>query len=111
MTPPDPASATPSPPVPLLPLDQLAMLLSSPPRWLLLQELAKGEALPVSVLGERIGITADLAGKHLKVLRSMGVVTVGYGRLYSLSPAFRPAPGTRTLDFGICQVRLEGRLR
>lgn len=110
MMPPETDSSAPAP-VPLLPLDQLALLLSSPPRWLLLQELAKGEALPVSVLGERLGITADLAGKHLKVLRGMGVVTVGYGRLYSLSPAFRPAPGTRTLEFGICQVRLEGRLR
>ncbi len=110
MTPPETASS-PAPPAPLLPLEQLAFLLSSPPRWLLLQELAKGEALPVGVLGQRTGQSSDSASKHLAIMRRMGVVVVGYGRLYSLSPAFRPLPGTRTLEFGVCLVRLEGRLK
>ncbi len=37
----------------------------------------------------------------------LGVVAVGYGRLYSLAPAFRPAPGALEIDLGHCRVRLD----
>ena len=49
--------------------------------------------------------------KHLASLRKLGVVVVGYGRLYSLAPAYRPAPGATTIDLGHGAVKLDTPLR
>ncbi len=52
---------------------------------------------------ERAPIQPDLT-----VLRAAGLVVTGYGRLYSLAPAHRPAPGAATLDLGPCLIKLTG---
>ena len=90
---------------PAIPLAVVAMVLGEPKRWSILRELAKGEALPVSELARRAGTNADSASKHMRCLRKAGIVRTGYGRLYSLAPAFHPAPGSREIDFGHCVVR------
>ena len=72
-----------------------------------MRELAKGEALPPVVLAARIGRTLHGVRKHLTSLRALGLVIVGYGRLYSLAPAYRPAPGTATIDLGHGVIRLD----
>lgn len=90
-----------------VPLEKLARLLSDPARWTILRELAKGEPLPVSELARRVGRSADMTSKHMAVLRDAGVVVTGYGRLYQLAPAYRPAPGATTLDLGHCHLTLD----
>jgi DNA-binding IclR family transcriptional regulator len=69
-----------------------------------MRELAK-EALPVSELGRRTGRTATAMSKHMALMTELGVAQVGFGRLYSLTPAFRPVAGI--IDFGHCVVRLD----
>ncbi|MBI3882534.1 MAG: helix-turn-helix transcriptional regulator [Verrucomicrobia bacterium] len=99
-----------APKAPLLSLAQVMLLLSDPARWLLMRELSRDQMLPVGELGRRIGHSPSNTSKHLLVLRRLGVVSVSYGRMYVLMPAFRPAPGTATIDFGHCVVRLDGAL-
>ena len=82
-------------------------LLSHEVRWRMLRELAKGEALPPTELARRVGMTSNATRRHLWLLRERGVVTTGYAGLYSLTPAYRPASGTTTIDFGHCVVRLD----
>lgn len=105
-----PPSGGPTAPVQLLPLKHLATLLATPSRWLILQELAKGEPLPVTVIAQRIGQSPDSTSKQLAILRRIGVVITGYGRLYTFSPPFRPAPGTRTISLGPCTLHFEAPL-
>lgn len=91
-------------------LAALALLLGDVTRWLLLRELAKGEALPIHELAKRLGRTREGISKHLAVMRRVGVAVQGFGRLYSLTPALRPAPGATVLDFGHCTLRLDAPL-
>ena len=92
---------------PALALEPLTLLLNDPARWFVLRELAKGEPLPVHELARRLGRSTDSISKHLAVRRRVGGAVVGFGRLYALAPAFRPAPGTAVIDFGPCVVRLD----
>ena len=83
---------------------KISLLLGSPIRWGILRELSKGEGLPAGVLAARLGKKSNLMTKHLSVMRVLGVVRPGYGRLYSILPAFLPSPGSQVVDFGICRV-------
>ena len=94
-------------PAPVLSRAQVVSLLGNTGRWIALRELCKEPALPVHELGRRMGLTPDAASKHVTLMLQLGVVTSVYGRLYSLAPAFRPAPGTLEIDFGHCLVRLD----
>jgi len=105
------SDTNPVPKAPTLNLDQMSFILGDPSRWLLLREMAKGEALPPYELAARIGRTLHGVRKHLASLRKLGVVVVGYGRLYSLAPAYRPAPGATTIDLGHGAVKLDTPLR
>ena len=100
---PDP---NPTPP-PALAHDDMCFLLGEPMRWRIVRELAKGEALPVQELARRTGRSPSLISKHVAALRAHGVAVVGYGRLYSLAPAFRPSPDGRTIDFGHAVMKLD----
>ena len=86
---------------------QTVHLLSHEVRWRMLRELAKGEALPPTELARRVGMTPNATRRHLWLLRDRGVVMTGYAGLYSLTPAYRSAPGTATIDFGHCIMRLD----
>ncbi|MCX7007004.1 MAG: helix-turn-helix domain-containing protein [Kiritimatiellaeota bacterium] len=91
----------------VIPLETLARVLNDPVRWMILRELAKGEALPVVELGRRTGRSANMTSKHMMLMRAAGLVVAGYGRLYSLAPAVRPAPGATKLDLGHCHLILD----
>ena len=91
---------------PSITLAGISRVLGDPSRWAMLRELGKGEPLPVSLLARRIGISQDNASKHMAVIRRAGIAQAGLGRLYSLAPAFRPAPGATHIDFGHCLLRL-----
>jgi len=88
-------------------LKHLARLLNVTARWRILRELAKGEALPVNVLAVRVRCPAASVSKHMALLKKAGVVTIGYGRLYKLSPAVQPQPGSPRLDLGHCVIKLD----
>lgn len=88
-----------------LTVKQTGYLLYDSTRWMIIRELAKGEALPVMELARRLGCTTGLIGKQLMTLNRLGVAQKGFGRLYSLAPAFRPKDGA--IDFGHCVMRLD----
>ena len=98
---------TPSQPQTLA-LSQTCYLLSDPTRWSLLRELGQGEALPVQELARRVGQSPAATSRHLGIMRRLGLVTTGYGRLYALAPAYQPADGANTIDFGHFVARLNG---
>jgi DNA-binding transcriptional ArsR family regulator len=100
-------TSAPAPTSSAVKLKHLASVLHQPVRWRILKELAKGEALPVWVLAGLARSTPPKVSKHMAVLRKAGLVTVGYGRLYKLSPNLKPeADGTR-LDLGHCVLKLD----
>ena len=101
------SETNPAIPAPILSLKQVTSLLGNTERWIVLRELSKEPALPVSELGRRIGRSPGMASKHVALMLKLGVVKSVYGRMYSLTPAFRPAPGTLEIDFGHCLVRLD----
>ena len=88
-------------------LKQVVFLLSDMTRWRLLRELAGGESLPAYELARRLGKRPNAITRHLMALRELGVVAPAYSGQYYLTPAYRPAPGTTTIDFGKCVVRLD----
>jgi DNA-binding transcriptional ArsR family regulator len=91
----------------LIKIRHLSRVLNGQARWRILRELAKGEALPVKELALRAGCPAASASKHMLLLKKAGVVTVGYGRLYKLSPHLQPEPGCPRLDLGHCILKLD----
>jgi hypothetical protein len=97
------AAAEPEP----IKVKHLSRLLNGLARWRILRELAKGEALPVKVLAVVAGCPPASASKHMLLLKKAGVVKVGYGRLYKLSPHLQPEPGSQRLDLGHCIIKLD----
>lgn len=77
-------------------------------RWRRLDELSKGEPLPVKELARRTGLTTYNASKHLVRMKRLGVVETKWGRLYALAPAFLPEPGSRTVRLGVCALHFGG---
>ena len=98
-TPDAPVSAT-------LTVKNLSTILKFPVRWQILQLLSNGQALPANLIAKTIGVSAGATGKHLNIMRRNGALTQGLGRLYTIAPAFRPAPGTNLIDFGPCILRV-----
>lgn len=94
-------------PTPAITLAGISRVLGDPSRWAILRELGKGEPLPVNLIAKRIGVTKDSTSKHMAVIRKAGIAQPGLGRLYTLTPSCRPAPGATHIDFGHCLIRLE----
>jgi len=97
----------PSLPPPALSIDTLARALSVPARWVILRELARGQALPVAELAARARITPNLTSRHMSALKELGLAEQVLGRLYRLSSQLRPDPATGLLDLGQCLLRLD----
>ncbi len=92
--------------IPVIPLASLLNAVSDMTRWRILNELLKGEALPVLELSKRLGVQSTNLGKHCAVLLGLGILKRGYGKLYSI-PACYLVPGQRALDFGAVLLRLD----
>jgi DNA-binding transcriptional ArsR family regulator len=71
-----------------------------------LRELAKGQALPVGELARRLGFSSNAMSKQMALLEKTGAVQRIYGRLYTLAPDLRPAPGVAVLDLGDLVLKL-----
>jgi len=89
---------------PALSRRKLVLALSDEARWVLLAELADGEGRMVKDLARKIGKDSSATSKHLKLLRMAGILRMR-NRLHQLVERFRPAPGTREIDFGHCVMR------
>ncbi len=100
-------SSAPTPAAPALSIENISKVFAKPVRLRILLELGKGEPLPATVLSRTLGISAGGAAKHLNLMRRCGALARGHGRLYTIAPAWRPAPGTALLDFGLCLMRLD----
>ncbi len=96
----------PPPAAPALSIENISKVFAKPIRLRILLELGKGEPLPATFLSRTLGISAGSMDKHLNLMRRCGALTQGHGRLYTIAPAWRPAPGTALLDFGLCLMRL-----
>jgi DNA-binding transcriptional ArsR family regulator len=90
-----------------LKLENVTRALGNAGRWRILRELAKGQALPVQELGHRVGCSPAQASKHMALLREVGLVVAGYGRLYSLSSNVRVLAEEKLIDLGHCLVRMD----
>lgn len=103
MTTPAPSAAT-EPSFP--PLDRLLTVISDRTRWRILDEILKGEPLPVYELARRLGVPPANISKHVAVLARAGVVVAGFGRCYRIPSAYL-VPGQRALDLGAVVLRLD----
>ena len=114
----DAASPLPAPNFP--PPDRVRLLwsLGDRVRLRLVLELAEGQALPVATLAARIGESASLVSKHLRVLRDCGAVvrvrlpdTDGREMFHQLPEgALRVLPdGSREVDWQVAVVRFPAR--
>jgi DNA-binding transcriptional ArsR family regulator len=81
--------------------------LGNPVRWAILRELARGEALPVSELARRQGISDVALSKHAIALRQAGLVERGWGKLYRIAAAVQVPGQPLSLDVGIATIRLD----
>ena len=101
-------SPQPSPPSaknlkPRLPIPVQLSAISSVSRWVILNELIKGEPLPVCEIATRLRVSETSISKHLAVLLAAGIVYRHYG-LYAIDSRFL-VPGERALDFGSVLIR------
>lgn len=98
-------------PPPLLPpwtgkLEDVVLVLGSLVRWKILASLCRTEWLPVQVLAGAAGVNPSAGSKHMLVLLKANVVERGYGRLYRIVPALRPAAGAEWLDLRYARMKL-----
>lgn len=86
--------------------------LGNPLRWAIYQMLARGEALTASQAAARLKRDFDGVSKHLRVMRSAGVVASrrseedGRLELYYIPTTLRRADGV--VDLGFCAIRVPG---
>lgn len=99
----------PTPPAipPAYSLATLARALSVPARWIILRELARGQALPVAELAHRARISPNLTSRHMIALKQLGLAEQVLGRLYRLPATLRPDLAAGLLDLGHCLLRLD----
>ena len=87
-------------------IDSVSLLLGSPARWTMLYELARHDLVSVTHLASTSGLSPSATSMHVRVMRKTGIIEQGLGRLYRLTPAYRPAPGQDYLDLGPCRLML-----
>ena len=105
MIPAEVPQSTPNDPPRPIPRSKLVYALADEARWELLEILSDGEGHMIKDLARQIGKSTSATSKQLKALRYAGIVQT-HNRLHRLVAGFRPAPGTREIDFGHCIVRL-----
>jgi hypothetical protein len=85
----------------------LAAALAYHDRWIILNELSKGEPRMVLELAKLIGKSPDSTAKQMLMLRRAGMAVQAHGRLYSIPKQYLPVPGQPIVDFGHCLLRLD----
>ncbi len=93
--------------MPAFPSQSLLTAISNVTRWQILDELLKGEPLPIYELARRLKINRSTLSKHVAVLSLQGILVSGYGAVYRVAPRFL-VEGERALDLGPVVLRLPG---
>jgi biotin operon repressor len=88
-----------------IPLDRILSGISSPVRWSIVKELAKGEPLPSAELARRLGMGDSAMSKQMAVMRHCGMVVTRYGH-YALPGGVLSDDG-KTADYGCVVLRLD----
>src|SRR4051812_20026688 len=103
-----PLDSTPptSSPQPTLALKNVLQGVGDPTRWLILAQLAAGEALMVKEIAQALGCSPSLVSKHLAVLRRGGLVVTGRAGLYFIPAQYLVSKENRHVDYGHCLLRL-----
>jgi DNA-binding transcriptional ArsR family regulator len=91
---------------PRLSLFSVSLVLGQPIRWRMLAELADGEPRSNQEFTKQFATSASTIGKHLTLMRELGILEKRHGVHY-LAARYRPAPGSREIDFGACVIRLD----
>jgi DNA-binding transcriptional ArsR family regulator len=97
--------ASPASPGSNIPLARILSGISSPVRWSILKELAKGEPLPSAELARRLGMGDSAMSKQMAVMRHCGMVVTRYGH-YALPGGVLSDDG-KTADYGCVVLRLD----
>ena len=87
-------------------LEDVVLVLSGLARWKIIAMLCRTEWLPVNYLAAAAGVKPSACSKHMLVLLKAKVVEQGFGRLYRIVPALRPAPGVEWLDLRFARMKL-----
>src|SRR5687768_16780072 len=86
-------------------LETILLGIGRAPRWQILRELLKGEALPVKELGLRIGLPMTNTSKHVQNLVRAGLVEQTFNRAYRVPRRFLTSEPD-TLDLGVMVLRI-----
>ena len=84
----------------------VVLVLNTLARWKILAALCQREWLPVQRLAGVAGLKPSACSKQMLVLLGAKVVERGYGRLYRIVPALRPARGEEWLDLRFARLKL-----
>jgi DNA-binding transcriptional ArsR family regulator len=90
-------------------LEDIVLVLNNIARWKILAMLCRTEWLPVHHLAGAAGVNPSACSKHMLVLLKAKVVEQGFGRLYRIVPALRPAPGSEWLNLRYAAMKLPWR--
>lgn len=88
-----------------IPLDRILSGISSPVRWSIVKELAKGEPLPSAELARRLGMGDSAMSKQMAVMKRCGMVVTRFGH-YNLPRGVLSEDG-KTADYGCVVLRLD----
>lgn len=98
------------PGLPQLDAARVCAALGSPVRWRAFELLAGGAFLTASQVAKALGRDFDGVSKHLRLMRSAGVIASKPAsqdrrfEFYFVPPAYRPVPGV--VDYGVCVLRV-----
>ena len=89
-----------------IPLQSLLTAISNTIRWRIFDELLQHGGMTTIPLAERIGVEFSTLTKHMQLLKNLGLLEQGMGKIYSIPKRFL-VPGERALDFGPVVLRLD----
>jgi predicted transcriptional regulator len=89
-----------------IPLQSLLTAVSNTIRWQVFDELIQHGGMTTLPLAKKIGVPFSTLTKHLQLLKRLGLLDQGMGKIYSIPERFR-VPGERALDFGPVVLHLD----
>ncbi len=90
----------------LLDADAVMSAVANPMRRAILAHLSDGEPMGATDIASLVHSDPSNIARHFLVMRRAGIIVMGRGKLQRIPPQFNPNPGSRTLDFGHCLLRL-----
>ena len=89
-----------------IPLQSLLTAVSNTIRWQVFDALIQHGGMTTIPLAKKIGVEFNTLTKHMQLLKNLGLLEQGMGKVYSIPERFL-VPGERALDFGPVVLRLD----